>query len=360
MDEGLCVCSARLTSIISYMFHLRFRSAKEAEHLEEQARRKGEQLPDTERFDSNCITPGTAFMVRLQDALRHFVQVKVSTNPLWRNCQIILSGHETPGEGEHKIMEYIRFLKSKPTFDPNTRHCLYGLDADLVMLGLCSHELHFSLLREEVNFNKKAQRNTSVDTTRFYLLHLGLLREYLEMEFVGVREKISFKFDMEKIIDDWIFMCFMVGNDFIPNLPNFHINTNALPILYNAYMDVLPKLDGYINEVGILNLKRLEKFMVVLGDVDRNLFSGAGATNLDCLKGAQMNNDDTFSGMGVFDDGAVNDGAVDDEDLKELIDRTRNRWDGDSGDDSDTTETEFFMHKRDYYMNKMGYPEMTP
>ncbi len=59
-----------------------------------------------EPFDSNCITPGTPFMARLSEQLRYFVNKKVTEDKEWQKCEIILSGHEVPGEGEHKIMEY--------------------------------------------------------------------------------------------------------------------------------------------------------------------------------------------------------------------------------------------------------------
>lgn len=101
-------------------------------------------------------------------------------------------------------MEYIRWMKAQPGYDPNTRHCLYGLDADLIMLGLCTHEPHFSLLREEVKFGKQSKRTSTPEETQFYLLHLSLMREYLDLEFQALKNTLKFPYDLESIIDDWV------------------------------------------------------------------------------------------------------------------------------------------------------------
>lgn len=155
----------------------RFRTAKEAREVREKAERKGEQLPDEKAFDSNCITPGmcaqspcllsnliqtgTVFMAKLSEQLKYFVNKKITEDANWRECQVILSGHDVPGEGEHKIMEYIRKSRAQPDYNPNVRHCLYGLDADLIMLGLLSHDPHFCLLREEVKFGPARKKHNS-------------------------------------------------------------------------------------------------------------------------------------------------------------------------------------------------------
>uniref|UniRef100_A0A8C8TZS7 5'-3' exoribonuclease 1 n=1 Tax=Peromyscus maniculatus bairdii TaxID=230844 RepID=A0A8C8TZS7_PERMB len=343
----------------------RFRSAKEAEDKIKKAIEKGETLPTEARFDSNCITPGTEFMARLHEHLKYFVNMKISTDKSWQGVTIYFSGHETPGEGEHKIMEFIRSEKAKPDHDPNTRHCLYGLDADLIMLGLTSHEAHFSLLREEVRFGgKKTQRVCAPEETTFHLLHLSLMREYIDYEFSALKEKITFKYDIEKIIDDWILMGFLVGNDFIPHLPHLHINHDALPLLYGTYIAILPELGGYINESGHLNLPRFEKYLVKLSDFDREHFSEV-FVDLKWFE-SKVGNKYLNEAAGVAAEEAKNckekrkskgqenslSWAALDKSEGEVV-ASKDNFEDETEDD-DLFETEFRQYKRTYYMTKMG------
>ncbi|KAI9827701.1 MAG: hypothetical protein M1819_006902 [Sarea resinae] len=268
----------------------RFRTALDAEKAREKAVKDGVEMPKEEAFDSNCITPGTEFMAKLTQQLKYFINKKVSEDADWQGVEIVLSGHEVPGEGEHKVMEYIRLAKSQPNYDPNVRHCLYGLDADLIMLGLLSHDPHFCLLREEVTFGRQNQKKSKeLEHQNFYLMHLCIVREYLELEFQELKEPgaLPFPFDMERTIDDFILMAFFVGNDFLPNLPNLHINEGALALMYKVYKSVLPKAGGYINEGGTINLGRLSLLLDELSHVEYRFFESENS-DASWFKGKQM------------------------------------------------------------------------
>ncbi len=184
----------------------------------EKARQKGELIDETKIFDSNCITPGTEFMEMVGKHLKWFIRKKVKEDPIWRDIEVIFSGHDVPGEGEHKIMQYIRDQRALPTYQPNLRHCMLGQDADLIMLGLATHEPHFTLLREVIDFGSgrkfMSARQTVVKQTRdakFQLLHLSLLREYIEVEFF-IKQGATHDQERERLIDDFVFLTFLVGN----------------------------------------------------------------------------------------------------------------------------------------------------
>jgi 5'-3' exoribonuclease 2 len=130
--------------------------------------------------------------------LKYYIVDRLNTNPAWKNVKIILSDASVPGEGEHKIMDYIRRQRNAPYHDPNTLHVLYGLDADLIMLALATHEPHFKILREDVFFKEgynSNQNSQSYEEQRkpYVFLHINILREYLEIELKESIEKEDFE-----------------------------------------------------------------------------------------------------------------------------------------------------------------------
>ena len=157
--------------------------------------------------------------------------------------------------------------------------------------------IHISvLLREEVTFGRQSKtKSKELEHQNFYLMHLCIVREYLELEFQELKEKgvLGFPFDLERVIDDFILMAFFVGNDFLPNLPNLHINEGALALMFKVYKSVLPKSDGYINEGGVINMKRLATLLDELSHVEYRFFESESADQR-WFKGKQAAKEDVM------------------------------------------------------------------
>ncbi|QLG74032.1 hypothetical protein HG535_0F05440 [Zygotorulaspora mrakii] len=276
----------------------RFRSARDAQ-LENEAReevlRQREQVGETidhsvkskKTWDSNAITPGTPFMDKLAAALRYWISFKLATDPGWKNLQVVISDATVPGEGEHKIMNFIRSQRADPQYNPNTTHCIYGLDADLIFLGLATHEPHFKILREDVFAQNNRRKHNFKDTLNmteeekqllakqdsekpFLWLHVSALREYLAAELWV--PKLPFPFDLERAIDDWVFMCFFCGNDFLPHLPSLDVRENSIDILLDIWKSVLPGMKTYMTCDGNLNLESVEMLLQQLGYREPDIF----------------------------------------------------------------------------------------
>ncbi|KAL8229394.1 hypothetical protein R6Q57_014294 [Mikania cordata] len=245
------------------MNHQRIRRFKAA-RLAFKSRKSGVGREDKIKMDSNVITPGTEFMDLLSCALKYYVQWRVNGDPGWRGIKVILSDSTVVGEGEYKIMSYIRSQRNLSGYDPNTRHCLHGMDADLIMLSLATHEIHVSILREVITYTKKRPGSYSVCmrhliiNQKFEFFNIWVLRECLERDLLPNVEGA----DLDRVIDDFVFMCFFVGNDFLASLPSLSI-FKGIPLLMMVYQQEFVKM-GYLTNAPEVNLKSMEHFLQVL------------------------------------------------------------------------------------------------
>ena len=90
----------------------------------------------------------------------------------------------------------------------------------------------------------------------FQFVKIAVVREYLHLEFKDLQ--LPFQFDFERLVDDFVFLCFFVGNDFLPHLPSLQIREGALDAIMVMYKNALPSLDGYLTEQGRINFSNCD------------------------------------------------------------------------------------------------------
>lgn len=213
-------------------------------------------------FDRCSIAPGTEFMQQLHEDLTEFIKNKITSDITWSKPQVIYSSAFVPGEGEHKIMNWFRDQRVKPEWNPNQTHCFYSTDADFVFLGLQTHEPYISLLREmdAIHFQRDRQA-FETKTSRlnwgydaFELVHFNLIREYLSVDFNAKGE------DLERTIDDYIALSFLIGNDFIPCFVDIDIKAGGFDRMVNIYKKYR-EANSYLVENGDFNKHNLSIYL---------------------------------------------------------------------------------------------------
>lgn len=210
-----------------------------------------------ESWNTSAITPGTEFMKKLNTSVSEYYENKNKANDKTNNSQpkYIVSSSMESGEGEHKIFEHIRKYPELHN-SPDTTTLIYGLDADLIMLTLnhlyITNNKNLYLFRDTPEFIKSI--DSSLDANRDYLLDIPELAcaivEYMHEQ--GIKTEGCVAKDtptpthdsmtlQTNRIKDYIFLCFLLGNDFLPHFPAVNIRTEGIKILLNVYRETLGK-----------------------------------------------------------------------------------------------------------------------
>jgi 5'-3' exonuclease len=219
-------------------------------------------------WSNTVITPGTEFMEKLHQKLLDHYKNRKSTSKI----QYMYSSYHTPGEGEHKILQHI-----KSTTNNEDNIVIYGLDADLIFLAMASKRTNIYLLREASHFDSKKEKKKEelYDVVKdvgqdFIFVSIEETKNAYNQQLKNImynRNLINENFVMNTdFSNDLIFICFLLGNDFLPHFPSIDINKGGLDELIDSYVECVEEtktvlISLYDNRVNINHV-----FLVLLAE----------------------------------------------------------------------------------------------
>ena len=206
----------------------RFKSVYDRKIFESYAKKYNKVLP--KEWNTSAITPGTIFMDKLMKSLLSWIRTTKF------DCKVVFSSSYTPGEGEHKLLQYIKNSNIKD--DQIT--VIYGLDADLLFLSLAAEKKNIYLMRE----TSQMEIDGSHFAEGFSYLSIDILNELIRNEMIS-RLPSTQMWCQQSLANDFVFLCYFCGNDFLPNIPSLSIKPpnkkipNGIETIIDTYAEVL-------------------------------------------------------------------------------------------------------------------------
>eukprot|EP01122_Echinamoeba_exundans_P010238 TRINITY_DN3784_c0_g1_i2.p1 TRINITY_DN3784_c0_g1~~TRINITY_DN3784_c0_g1_i2.p1 ORF type:complete len:867 (+),score=192.87 TRINITY_DN3784_c0_g1_i2:104-2704(+) len=186
--------------------------ASKAKFMEQRKRRKqkkkssGKKEPTVDKLQ---ITPGCAFMQKMKDALSFWACSRLQGRK-WQNTRVYISGADVPGEGEIKVIQFIKSMREQNIHGPEDSYCIVGSDADMVLLGLSLKLPQISILTEHKKDGVAPSPTGKVPKIRS-LLSVAALMEHFEEKFPSAIQ--------ENVAVDFVAMSMLMGNDYLPKFP---------------------------------------------------------------------------------------------------------------------------------------------
>lgn len=226
-----------------------------------EARRTIFNKESQDAWNTAAITPGTKFMAELNERVAtHFnkgVSEKLNVH------KIIVSGSNRAGEGEHKLFDFIRRNPTKHYADTTV---IYGLDADLIMLSINHLPIcpKIYLFRETPHFIQSI--NQSLEPDAHYYLDIPELTTEIIKYMTNDNELTAEK--QRLLVYDYIFLCFFLGNDFLPHFPALNIRTGGVDKMLNAYKATVGKTGETLIEENIIVWKNVRQIIQHLANLE--------------------------------------------------------------------------------------------
>jgi 5'-3' exonuclease len=201
------------------------------------------------KFNTNIITPGTNFMKGLDEYLK----------PRLEKDGYLFSGSSEPGEGEHKLFEYLRKHSNKSTV-------IYGLDADLIMLSLL-HVTEYPkifLYRETRHFSYM----NGIDEKEDYVFNVDEMAVQIYEYLYDDNQKRK---AISKAVNNYCLLCFLCGNDFLPHFPSINIRNNGIEYLLDIYKKHIQEEDIACGSK--IQWKTIKKLFLILSQQEKELIT---------------------------------------------------------------------------------------